>query len=226
MITRVNSQSFSNQATFTSNTISTTLGFSASNNNLLVAVFAMLSGGAIQSIAQTNVTWAKATSQVLATSAGVELWYGVVSGGTAGTTLSVTSNLTLWNFGLIIAEYSGLSSNPLDKIASNSAAATTTVDSGTTATTSQNNELWVAGFYANVGTATIGSPSNGFTQVSQISADDTITNPMAFEENIVSSTGTANTSASVTASGAVGGVIATFTSSNITPTLTLMGVGS
>jgi len=116
-------------------------------------------------------------------------------------TSPTSSNRTEW--AIIGIEYSGiLSPLPLDKVASNGTLSTT-VTTGTTATTTQANELWLAGIgnESNI----ISSPTNGFSIVDTNSSFMGLT---ALEKN-VTSMGTASTQGTVP-NGESSGVIATF----------------
>jgi hypothetical protein len=103
-------------------------------------------GNSVTSITQTGVTWLKAKSQVQDSGyATAEIWYGIVGVG-ASKTVTVNLSITGTYYGATadICEYSGLNTTSLlDKTASNIGALGTVTDTGTTASTSQNNELWI-----------------------------------------------------------------------------------
>jgi len=159
----------------------------------------------INSITQTNVTWTKqvgkrctATEGASPTGIYTEIWYGVV-GASAGVT--VTANYVAaaatTNGGIIdVCEYSGLlTSGFLDQTATNVSLNSTTLSTGTTGNTTQNDELWIGatGGAGALSATTQSSPTNGFTLLD--GADLNISGyhqSLGFLEKIVSSTGTAN----------------------------------
>ena len=164
----------------------------------------------ISSVTETGVTWAKAVSYYLSGYYSVEIWYGTVAS-SAGTSVLFTFSSTSGYAAADICEYSGLASSPVDKTATNTGDSTS-LDTGTTAPTSQANELFVG---ATVGYgATQSSPTNGFTLLD--GAADTATS-LAYLENIVSATGTADSGASLPAAHHWIGCIATFLISGSTP---------
>ena len=204
--------------------IAVTLGSTPSNGNALIACVCMCgSGGAsVSSISQTNVTWTKQTSKAYSTSSSTsEIWFGVVS---ASASTSITFNLSNVNTGYYqiadVYEYSGVAvSSFLDKTAS-SAALSSSPNTGTTAATTQNDELWIGatavtsgGYGANVAQS---SPTNSFTLLDGANTDKSITahSSLGFLEKIVSSTGTANTDTTIPSSQQWAGCIATFKASS------------
>ena len=189
--------------------LSVTMTSTPTVGNTLIAVV----GGqfaSISSVTETGVTWAKAVSYYLSGYYSVEIWYGTVAS-SAGTSVLFTFSSTSGYAAADICEYSGLASSPVDKTATNTGDSTS-LDTGTTAPTSQANELFVG---ATVGYgATQSSPTNGFTLLD--GAADTATS-LAYLENIVSATGTADSGASLPAAHHWIGCIATFLISGSTP---------
>jgi len=121
----------------------------------------------ISGVAEANgkTTWIK---QVGNTYQGVyyydsEIWYGTVNSAGASKTITITlvSAITAtYAAEAYVSEYSGMATSDfLDKTASNQGTWSTT-DSGTTATTTQANELWIASIVAS---APQSSPTKGFT---------------------------------------------------------------
>ena len=89
---------------------------------------------------------------------------------------------------LVIAEYANLAASPLDQTATNTGNSAT-LDSGTTSTTSQADELWIAA--QNSLTVTVlSAPTNGFTIVDQLGYPGG--NQGGYLERIVTTTGAAN----------------------------------
>lgn len=195
---------------------SITLGASPTNGNALILTNGGngdtgTSGGAISSISQTGATWVKAVGinyDDATRISNAEIWYALnVSG--AGT--GITVNFPSGGEGgvLCVAEYSGIAaSSALDKTATNHAASGTSTDTGTTATTSQANQLWVGSLgNPQISPHSYSSPTNSFTIIEQ---GDVNYGMGAFLEKIVTSTGAANTSATQSAGFEWAGCIATF----------------
>jgi hypothetical protein len=112
-----------------------------------------------------------------------------------------------------LAEYSGLAtSSSLDKHANNNGNGTTP-DSGTTATTTQPSELWIAALGI-ASSSTFSSAANGFTIEDSITAGTAPS--LAFLDKIVSSTGTADAGATASSTGHWAGAIGTFQAASST----------
>lgn len=200
-------------------TVSLTLDSTPTNGNLLVAVIGTTkknSSATVDSINQTGVTWTQQeanSDNISIYYNNVEIWVGVV---TSGASKDIVVNLsdTVPRGGVVnVCEYSGLlTSGFLDKTASNEGISNAS-DTGTTATTSQNDELWVGGI--DVLNATQSSPTNGFTLLDGAKYGTT---SVAYLEKIVSSTGTANSGTALYTSTLWIGVIATFKASAPPPT--------
>lgn len=106
----------------------------------------------------------------------------------------------------VFIEYSDVASvGTLDVFADNTGSSTT-ADSGTTGTTNQADEVYIAGII-NDTTTSQSSPTNGFTLVAEEAG--TGTQRVGAYENIVTTTGTANTSVTLGASVGWVGVIVT-----------------
>ncbi|MCW4003969.1 MAG: hypothetical protein NWE95_08685 [Candidatus Bathyarchaeota archaeon] len=195
----------SNQST----TINVTLNNTPTVGNTLIAAIANGSDGGdchVSSISQSGVSWSKIRSSVSANNvAESEIWLGnVLSSASKNITVNLTQSL--YYHICNVCEYSGLMSSPLDKRASNSGYGNT-VDSGTTATTTQANEVWVGSLCGTSGSAGLSNPTNNFTML-----DGALTWSIeaAYCEKIVSTTGTANVSATTSGTPAWAGCIATF----------------
>ncbi len=135
-------------------------------NNALIAVVAMTdSGGLAQvtSIVQTGATWQRGV-QGNSGDERVEIWWSTDA---EGGDLSVLINTQADQFEVaMLVEYSGITAfqgNAVDQVASDSGNSAT-ASSGTTPTTTNLDELAVAGFAARGGT-NITTPTNGFSLI-------------------------------------------------------------
>jgi len=148
---------------------STTVNLSSApaSGNTLVAVICISqnSSNAISGISQSGVTWSRAASVAvgggyLGSGADTEIWYAPV-GSSAGTGVTISYG-ALYGCAATVIEYSGLvAASPLDKTATSAGNSSPAV-TGTTATTTQANELWVGGVsYENNSSLT--AIQNGFT---------------------------------------------------------------
>lgn len=183
-------------ATTAGNTLIAVIGVADNNGNRVSGI----TGGG---------TWIKAISGGNANGAiEADIWYCPnISAGV--TTVTVTLNAA-FDMGAVVQEYAGvLTSSPVDQTAINNTTAvqTSSQTSGTTAATSCNNELWVAGFAAQANGAYSG-PGAGWSIANQAAGSNVST---AMLDDMSNTVGTA--SASVT--GPVGfyvGATATFLS--------------
>lgn len=228
MITRV--QSFKG-GTVGGNTITITLGAAPTNGNGLILGVARLIGTvpAVNSITQTGVTWVRRATVANPLIPEIEVWDGL-NASSAGTTITITYIAGGQPGEAIGAEYSGIRTNSaIDKFATDGNSMGSPVITGTTATTTQANEVWV-GFVASLtaGGISFGTPTNGFAEVDHTTNANMI---FAMEEKIVSSVGTASTSVPI--SGALGtetgaGIMTTYKSFTLSTVhnLSLLGVGS
>lgn len=205
------------------------------NNLILVAAFDGSTGTSphISSVSQTGATWVKAVALNIDDTTRVtsaEIWYAEnVSG--AGTSVTVNFAGTYQGGWLDLIEVSGLAtSSSLDLTATNHGSGGTTIDSGTTGTTTTANEFWVASL-CEIETAavTYSAPTNGFTLLEQ-GWTSFAQGGLCYK--IVSATGTANvavTSSAIPFEWA--GAIATFKGAGAGPTaakqlLSMLGCGA
>lgn len=179
---------------------SVTLPNTPTSGDVLICTFGDTTANgfdAIRSISDANgkITW---TKQVGNNYQDVyyydsEIWYGTVNAVGASNTIAITlvsANAAAYAAEAYVSEYSGMAASGfLDRTASNQGTGFAT-DSGTTATTTQVNELWIASIVAS---APQSSPTNGFTLVHYTSTACDLGN----FEKIVSTTGTANAGASM-----------------------------
>jgi hypothetical protein len=192
-------------------TIPVTMAQSPAQGNLLIAVISLGQyEGQVTSITQTGVTWT-VQSNLYASSYDVEIWAGVV-GASADTAVTVNTNAASLGNGATAAiyEFTGLlTSGFLDKVSNNSGTGTL-LDTGTTAQTTQPNELWVGGVTFSHGNDPI-NPTNGFTM--PFGSNEQYMSS-AFLYKIVSATGQANSGVTNSPSDVWVGCIATFIGSS------------
>ena len=208
------------------NTITmTTLGTTPANGNTLIAIISTrgTSQNQVSGITQTGAMWTRATQAANAANATVEIWYAAnVTNASKAITINLASSLKA---AAAVIEYSGiLTTNALDAVAGNSGTSTSAA-TGTTPTTSQTNELWVAGIaLANSGN-NLSAILNSFTQSATTSSTGAGTDTSVYAlERVATATGTASSGGTVNASTAWSGAIATFKAELATGTpLTLTG---
>ena len=205
-------------------TITVTMGSTPTPGNLLIMCVGWRTSPNLTSITQTGVTWTGGGNglQVHKVSAALttqnDIWLGTAGSG-ASTSITVNFSSSLSEGVADVCEYSGLAaaSTVKDQAAGNTSTSTPHPDSGTTATTTQANELWVASLTAHLSgnTVTQSSPTNSFTLLD--GADQNYSGvhySLGFLERIVSSTGTAQTQVTCAHTPATWvGVIATFIAS-------------
>lgn len=201
-------QSESNTSTGTG-TCSVTWASTTTAGNLLIvcAVANEVAGDVTFTSAPTGYT-ALAAGSINATGSVIgQMWYKIAAGSDANPSVTISASQDI---AMAALEYTGNTATPLDVEAENSGTGTTP-DSGTTGTTAQADELWIA-FLGNRNSAQ-SSPTNSFTQQEQvISAHATGSNRarIGVYHRIVSATGTANTSSTIGASQGWVGQVATF----------------
>jgi hypothetical protein len=199
--------------TSTTSTISVTLVSTPISGNVLVAVvgFFCSASRSVSSISETGVSWTgqiRKEYNLYGVYAEIEIWFGVVSAG-ASTSITVTlTGAATYGGTADVCEYSGVeTTNFLDKTAS-AQGNNKYPKTGTTATTTQADELWIGGtvLYSYAQT----TPTNDFALLDGALYQYEST---AYLEKIVSATGTAN---SQTTGGGIqqwAGCIATFKAS-------------
>jgi autotransporter-associated beta strand protein len=202
-----------------SNTV--TLSTSPLEGNTLIAVISTrgLSANQVTGITQAGVTWTRAAQSVNINGTTAEIWYGP-AGPSAGKL--VTINQVTNYSAAVVMEYSGiLLANPVDQIASNSGRSTT-ASTGTTPTTTQAKELWIGGLSIADGRYTLSAIANGFTTVASPKSGSGSGDSIIYAlEKIVTATGTASTSGTLTRD-QWSGVIVTF-KAGLGSTLALTG---
>ena len=190
-------------------TISVTMGGTPAAGHTMIAVIATrgttAGGNIVTSITQTGVpngTWVRA-AEAHNTSMTTEIWYA--SNLPAGAGTAVTINQTSFLSGAVVMEYSGiLTAVPLDQIApGNSVGNSQATVTGTTATTTQANELWIGGIGYAHSTRTRGTILNSFTSVDNaVTSNATAGNNASVYaiERIVSATGAASSGGTISSS--------------------------
>jgi hypothetical protein len=189
-----------------------TLNSTPKNGNVLIAVIGLVGSSGVSSISQNGVTWSRQAQKIASSGVISEIWLGTVSSG-AYTTLTVYSDCgSNYRQEVDVCEYSGIASNPLDKPPATNAGLSTSGDTGTTATTTQANELWIGGITGcSTYAPTQSSPTNGFTLLDGSAESYTYAyQSVGYLEKIVYSTGQANSGVSFPANTNWAGCIATF----------------
>jgi hypothetical protein len=208
LITRVQGPFEGNSTTTPFNV---TMGVSPTNGNMIILTFGSDSTTAypsISSVTQTGVTW---TQQKLSQVKGSyyedsEIWAGVV-GANAVTNISITmASVAGTSASAIANEYSGILPIGFLDQTSNSTGNLQNILTGTTATTTQNVELWVGTILTD--NAAQSAPINGFTMMGGAVYSSHAT--VSFLENIVSVEGTANSGTHLGGISVYDGCIATF----------------
>lgn len=203
-ITRVHGADIGAWSTGTSFGI--TLGDTPTAGNVLFAVIGVTDYSAVvsvSSISQTNVSWSLQAQQKDSYRA-VEIWLGVVSA-SPGTAITVNLDGTPNNARGAVCEYSGIAATPLDKVSAGDDGYSTTGDTAATATTTQDDELWLGGIKARYVTSDHSNPTNSFTLLDGAG--------LAYLEKIVSATGSADCETTIDATDYWVGIMATFKAS-------------
>ena len=198
-----------------------TLPNPATLGNLLVVVIGhKIGGGASAGPTSTHGTWQLARFDEHASgNETIEIWY---CWNIASTSQTITVPSVLMNS--FVQEYSGITSafNPFDRTISQEGSGNT-VSTGTTITTASPHEVWVAGMLFSNATRVFSAPTNGFVIQNQLAVNNT----SASLDRIVTTVGTASTSATV--SGGAGrwvGAVATFRGFNLQSAIGTSGATS
>lgn len=200
--------------------LAVTMAATPTNGNVLLAVVGVTDTDGyktVTSIVETNVAWTLQL-RVQAYPANwsdsymnIEIWYGVVS---PSASTDVTVNLSAAPNNRVTAdiyEYSGMATSSfLDRTASNSGIANQT-DTGTTANTTQNDELWIGGIVAVDPGTDQTTPTQSFTLYDGVHEHSSTgrKTSLGYLEKIVAATGAANSGTTVSNSDWTG-CIATF----------------
>lgn len=181
--------------------------------NLLVLIVGYQLNGAVGAIT-VPAGWTLAASDVTGNTAGhmgIRLYYKANAASESGAVSVTIGNATA---SVQIAEYSGVErTSPLDQVDTNlGTPASATPNAGPTPATTQNKELWIAGF-ADARNEAMSAPTNSFSIVQQ--QTDLTPKSSGMLERIVTSTGTASTQVTTATSDLWAGVMATFKARNI-----------
>lgn len=203
-----------------------TMGSTPTNGNLLILTFDGASDGAtnahVDTISQTNVVWTFVASPSDFTYQSTEIWKGVISA-SAGTVITINfhNGASATFCQADVCEWSGLDGT-VDKIEHNDGAQSATGVSGTTAETTQANELVVA---AIGGTASSTAPNgqsaatNGFTLLDGVTVQwngGAAYNSLGYLYKIVNATGAQSTGVTFAVTSWWTGCIATFKATGVT----------
>ena len=196
-----------------STSVSVTLASTPVAGNALVAVISTrgTSASRISGITGGGVTWSRVSQAANSGGATTEIWYGPkVASGTTGITITQSSLRSA----AVVIEYSGLLTPASFDLAANSTGSSTSAVTGTTATTSQANELWLGGIGIADGRRTLNAPYGGsFTVIASPASGTSSSDAMIYAlEKIVNATGTASSGGTVSTSDGWAGAIATFKS--------------
>lgn len=201
--------------------ITATLGVASTAGNILLA--AVMHSASAQTIT-APANWV----QLAANSATrtLQIWAYVNNPG--GITSVQFSAGTSGGMSLIVVEFSGVAtSSPLDQNATNvNSVGSVTMDSGTTATTTNANELWFAALgYGGGSNRTISGITNGFTadQIANASSGGGTGAHLSDYYKIVAATGTANVEATLASSSSWAGAIVTLLPAAISATASSVG---
>ena len=195
------------------------------NGDTLVAVLsghASVASPLATGVTQTGATWIRAGYSRNPGGTATEIWYAT-NVYNAGTNVSIALN---WRSAAVIAEYRGLAAvNPVDVTASNTNISNM-ANTGTTPTTSQNNELWFGGIGLADSSYTLAAPNNGFSTIgnSQSASTTSSSNAKVYAlDKLVTATGSANVSAILSGPIAWSGVMVAFKVAQVTTPLSLTG---
>jgi hypothetical protein len=195
----------SNTAVGTSSTPSVDIGNVPAAGNLVVASIAITANDTITLSGGTAIP----TDGDVTSGTGLEhnVFYKIADGSAGSDVLTGSCGAShSWRITAVEYHDAGGGTWTLDKTSHASSGAGSTADSGTTAATTQADEVWVAALETN-GNQTQSAPTNGFSQVDGAG----VTTPGGYlYEKIVSATGTANVSASLSTNGRSVGTVATF----------------
>lgn len=198
----------------------------------MLIVYIQTTTTTVTTVTQTNCIWTKAVGYNSTSLGGdTEIWYCLSTGASPGATVAVNISVG-GQAGGVLAIYD-TAMTALDQVASNGAAASSALSSGTTPSTTQAAELWVAGFttpdHTSVGFG-YSAPTNGFSIVLQNDFSNLALGltHYGYLDKIVAASGAA--ASGVTSSGAVpySAAIATFKFNTTSPStfLTLLGCGN
>jgi hypothetical protein len=160
--------------------------------------------GTITSIVQANVTWTKDREFAPGNGLSASIWRAFPIAASAGTLVTITYSGVVGHPNFTAFEYSGLT-GLLDKTASNSGSSAT-IDNGTTAVTSQAEELWFSKDIKTPDSATLTYPSGWAVQ----EENSDLTHAVHIFTQLTSNTGVAEVNYTVGSVSTWSGVTATY----------------
>ena len=197
------------------------------SGDTLIAVISTrgTSTGRVSGITQTGTLWSRATQAANSSGTTTEIWY--TSNVPAGLGSQITISQASLRSAAVVVEYKGiLTGISLDQISTATGSSSAAV-TGTSATTTQANELWISGIGIADGRRSLNGPyGNSFTVVASPKSGGTSSDAMIYAlVKIVSTIGTASSGGTISTSDAWAGAIATFKVAS-TSTLALTGAAA
>jgi hypothetical protein len=184
--------------------LSATFSPAPTQNNLLVAI-----GNSDSTLTMTSTGWSLATSSINDT--GLYQWYKI-AGASESATVTITP-ATSASTEIVIEEWSGnVTASPLDRVANvATGVGTAAIASGTTAATTQADELAIAGLGWNV-SGTVTTYTNSYVEVAELTGLGGVTTLLAVAELALSATGAASTAGTLSPNNNAtkSGIIATY----------------
>ena len=188
------------------------------NGNTMIAVISTRgnSDSRVSTITQPNVTnWTRVVQKTNPNGVTTEIWYAPVTSTSAAkvVTINLASSLRA---AAVVMEYSGILTavSPVDQTTSAaSSSSSSSPTTGTSALTTQENELWIGGIGYSSSSPTLGSLTNSFSEIANVASTSGTysSNAKVYAlEKIVTTTGTASTGGTLTSSVQWSGAIATF----------------
>ncbi len=168
LLTLIQQNSITPAASASSVTPTLSTGVTAGDALILVIADQSSNSATVSSVSGGGVTWAKATSTGTTSDGDAEIWYGVNSSGTSGSTvisvsLSGTTNVQIAD----VSEWSGVATtSALDKSA-HATGSSATISAGSI-TPTESGELIISDAYlAYLNSSTV-APTNGFTPLTEL----------------------------------------------------------
>ena len=217
---------YSSSSSSTSFTV--TMGATPAIGNTLVAVISTRGNaiGQVSGITSTGATWTRTAQSTNTSGSTTEIWSAPVGSG-AGTVVTVSTSAG--RCAGVVMEYSGIpTTNAVDQTAASPGGSGTATLTGTTAATTQANEVWIGGIGYRTSSLTLGTPLNSFSSVAnaQSNSGSASNNAKVYAlDRIVSATGTASSGGTLTASAVWSGAISTFKAAS-SSTLALSGTAA
>ena len=207
-------------------TISVNMGTAPANGNTMVAVISTrgTSSSRVSAVTQTGATWSRATQTLGTAGTTTEIW---IAPNVSGASASVSITQASLRSAAVVMEYSGiLTASPLDQTANTTGSSTAPV-TGTTATTTLANELWVGGIGFISSTPTLGTIQNTFTSITSSQSTSTAANNAKVYaiERMVTATGAASSGGTLSPSAQWSGAMITLKAAPVSP-LVLTGLAA